>query len=729
MSSVTLLQKLRVVFLAIFSIFLLYMELDYQFSKRIEESILEIKDNKFKRSFYSKENMALLEEIKSTLDRALLMNDRDELPTTQAKHQKVHKNLERLKMCCDDKTLDQQRALFDDFYTTNYRYITSSIHAGEILYNDDRTKALELTQEVFHRFQNYSDDSYQTLTQAFDRIEQSSDQHFRILTVISVLALLMISFVALYLYMTIKQRFDKVTRSLANLIGERPDFSKKMVVEKNDEIGKLVSGFNQLQVKLQQDYHRQIELKEQAEETARLKSQFLANMSHEIRTPMNGIVGMSYLALQTRLTKKQRNYIEKIDHSAKTLLGILNDILDLSKMEAGKMKLESIDFSLTKVVNASLDLVRVHAKEKGLSLCVDYGFDIPNVVHGDSLRVSQILNNLLSNAIKFTQQGGVTLSIASMDAHRYRFTVEDSGVGIREEHLGKLFHAFEQADGSTTRNYGGTGLGLKISKELVELMGGTIWVESQYGKGSCFIFEIELHEAWETSTELVHPTPSAMKYRKVFHKGVNELEGCKVLLAEDNSINQEIITGLLEHSGIDLNIASNGQEALELFRAKNYDAILMDIQMPVMDGYEAAKRIRHEDTTIPILALTANAMEEDIQKSFECGMNDHINKPIDVQRLYKLLAKHIRHKSSIQPLSGALRDSLFAQLRGAIQSRRPKLCQEELDKIDMYALSQEDYRQFIKIEERIQSYKFKEALALLDEVCTLTQSSAVSSEG
>lgn len=372
----------------------------------------------------------------------------------------------------------------------------------------------------------------------------------------------------------------------------------------------------------------------------RAKSDFLSRMSHEIRTPMNAIIGMTYIA-QTHKDNAEliSEDLGKISQSSQYLLGIINDILDLSRIESGKLTIEHESFNLLELIENVGNLIRPQAQGKGLNYVTDISVSSPHLI-GDSLRINQVLINLLGNAVKFTPEGGtITLGVAQQDDEYVRFSVKDTGIGISAENRLRVFEAFEQAEGSTTRQYGGTGLGLAISSRLVRMMGGIIELESELGKGSEFFFSVLLpNDSSEKDSEV----------KAVSSEDVS-IAGLHILLVEDNELNIEIAQTILEMEDAVVTQAHNGQEALDIFTAGaegEFDLILMDIQMPVMDGLEATKQIRqsqHPDAAkIPIIAMTANAFDEDMKKSVESGMNGHLSKPLDIGKLFETIAEVMR---------------------------------------------------------------------------------------
>jgi len=431
--------------------------------------------------------------------------------------------------------------------------------------------------------------------------------------------------------------FGLLTSSVATM--KEDETSAVFGLEREDEFGLLAQTIQSMKNRLDSYNSELISAKEQAERGSRAKSEFLANMSHEMRTPMNTVIGMSQLARDTQEIERVHYCLEKIETASTHLLSVINDILDMSKIESGKFEVSEGIFKFKDVINKTISVLGFRIEEKHQSFEVQINDNVPEYIISDDQRLTQVITNILSNAVKFTPDHGNLSLVASLkekngDRCTIEVSVSDTGIGMTYEQMGKLFQSFEQADNGISRRFGGTGLGLAISKKIVEMLGGDIGAESELGKGSRFFFHFAAGQA-ETPdfTEIAAVDESA------------SFEGLRILLVDDVEINREILMALLEDSGISFTCAENGAVAVELFEQSpdQFDMILMDIQMPELDGYGATRKIRSLDNsiaqTIPIIAMTANVFREDVEKCLKSGMNAHLGKPLEITEVIHMIKR------------------------------------------------------------------------------------------
>jgi signal transduction histidine kinase/CheY-like chemotaxis protein len=482
-------------------------------------------------------------------------------------------------------------------------------------------------------------------------------QKIKLTSLIILLSILISFFFASIFQKYISFPIQKLARLMEN-VAKSKNFSLRSEIKTKDEIGTLSNEFNELLSKIEKHDHSLNELniqleekvqertqeleiknkklyeaKKQAEKSKQVKEQFLASMSHEIRTPLNAILGFQELLKTTELNEEQKEYIHSIDFAGRNLLVLINDVLDISKIEAGKFIFEEVELNITEVLKSVIELVGFRAKEKNLSLEYHDKLDFSSSLYGDSARLTQILLNLIGNAIKFTDKGGITISIHKLEENdltvKILFEVKDTGIGISAENIDSVFDSFTQASSETNRKYGGTGLGLTIVKQLVELQGGEISVSSEINKGSTFSFSLTFKKGRSnTNSRRLDLNTSGFDFL---------LKGKEILLVEDMLLNQNLVKKIMNKWGINLDIANNGIQALEKLKTKKYDLILMDIQMPEMDGYETTQHIRNNDniqiSQTPIIALTAHASSSEAEKCINLGMNAYLAKPFKTELL------------------------------------------------------------------------------------------------
>ena len=461
---------------------------------------------------------------------------------------------------------------------------------------------------------------------------------------LAVIVVLLVVFLKRMIIMPVKK-----LAAYAHRIGAG-DFDQTLSIGTHDEIGQLAKTLDEMKLNLKTSYSAIKEQNDKLVSLDKMKSQFLANMSHEIRTPMNAIVGFSYLLAGEDLTSEQKDEVHVIRESAQNLLNLINDILDFSKIEAGQLDIQMTDSSLGKLLNSIESMMKAEACEKSLDFQIIADKDVPARLHSDPFRVRQCLVNLVNNALKFTDQGHVHLKVSLQqenDQHFIRFDVEDTGIGIPKDRQAAVFESFTQADGSTTRKYGGTGLGLAVTKQLVELLGGKLALTSEAGIGSAFSLIIPV--GMDIAGQPLLDRDSVLDQEEVDESSqadIAKISG-KVLVAEDVEGNQKLMKLMLSKLGLEVVIAGDGVQAVQMATSQSFDLVFMDIQMPRMNGYDATAALKRQGYETPIVALTANAMKGDDLKCLEAGCDGYLAKPVDHRKLQRIVAKYLTAKSDV----------------------------------------------------------------------------------